>query len=147
MYLVLALSTLDIVMLITIPVVLLIGAGIFFLSGVYRVPQNHAIVMEKARQFYCIYEAGTYFKMPIAYQKVGIYCIAPQIRKYTANNGNNLDITFQIEDVQKYHYCGMTFENIMARIEKENSEINLTILTDTFNKYGLKFIGIKKSLN
>ena len=139
------LSKLDIAMLISIPSAILLGALIFFLAGLHRVPKNHAIIIEKAKEFYCVYDKGAHFKMPIAYQKVGIYCIVPQVRKYTANNGNNLDVTFQIEDVRKYHYSGMTFVDIMQKIEKENSEINLTILTDTFNQYGLKFISINKS--
>ena len=140
------LSKLDIAMLISIPSAVLIGVLIFFLAGIHRVPKNHAIIIEKAKSFYAVYDKGTHFKMPIAYQKVGIYCIVPQVRKYTANNGNDLDVTFQIEDVKKYHYSGMDFYSIMRMIEKENSEINLTILTDYFNKYGLKFISIKRSL-
>ena len=140
------LTNLDIIMLISIPSAILIGVLIFFLAGVHRVPKKHAIIIEKAKEFYCAYDSGTHFKMPIAYQKVGVYCIVPQVRKYTANNGNHLDITFQIEDVKKYHYSGKTFFDIMQEIEKENSEINLTVLTDSFNKYGLKFISINRSL-
>ena len=141
-----ALSTLDIAIMISIPAAILIGVGIFLLAGVHRVPKNHAIIIEKMKEFYCIYESKTHFKMPIIYQKVGVYCTVPQVRKYVANNGNSLDITFQIEDVKKYHYLGVTFEDIMKKIEKENSEINLTILTDNFAEYGLKFISVKKSL-
>lgn len=146
MQIIYSLSSLDIAMIISIPAVILIGIGIFLLAGVHRVPKNHAIIIEKMKEFYCVYDSKTHFKMPIIYQKVGVYCIVPQVRKYVANNGNSLDITFQIEDVKTYHYLGVTFEEIMRKIEKENSEINLTILTDTFSKYGLKFINIKKSL-
>ena len=140
------LSALDIVILISVPSALLIGLLIFFLAGLYRVPKNHAIVIEKARDFYCVYDSGVHFKMPIAYQRVGVYCIVPQIKKYVANNGNSLDITYQIIDVKLFHYSNISFDALMRKIEKENSEINLTILTDYFNKYGLKFINIKKSL-
>ena len=140
-------STLDLVLLISAGVAILIGSLIFFFAGLYRVPKNHAIVMEKAREFYCIYDSGIHFKMPIAYQRVGTYCIVPQVRRYKALNGNSLDITFQIEDMKKYHYNFIRFEDLMARIEKENSEINLTVLTDKFAYYGLKFINIKKSLD
>ena len=141
------LSTLDIVIIITIPSALLIGLLLFFLAGVYRVPKNHAIVIEKMKEFHCIFDKGTHFKMPIVYQKVGTYCIVPQIRRYTANNGNKLEITYQIVDVKKYHYNYIKLEDLMARTEKENSEINLTVLTDKFVAYGLKFIGIKKALD
>lgn len=140
------LATIDLVIIIAVPSAILLGAFIFFLAGLHHVPKNHAIVIEKVQQFYCVYDKGTHFKMPIAYQKVGTYCIVPQTRVYTAKNGNTLDVTYQIVDVEKYHYSQMTFEQLMDRIEKENSEISLTILSEYFDKYGLKFIGIKKSL-
>ena len=141
------LSTLDIILLASIGGALLLGLIIFFLAGLHKVPKNHVIVIEKAREFYCIYEKGIHFKMPIIYQKAGVYCVEPLVRKYVANNGNHLDITYQIVDVRKYHEFGQGFEDIMKIIEKENSEINLTTLSNSFEKYGLKFINIKKSLN
>ena len=139
------LSTLDIVLIISAGVALLIGALIFFFAGLYRVPKNCAIVIEKAREFYAVYDKGTHFKMPIVYQRVATYIIVPQTRRYVANNGNAIDITFQLEDVKKYHYSFIKFEDLMKRIEKENSDINITVLTDSFNRYGLKFISAKKS--
>lgn len=141
------LSTLDLVLIISASAAILIGALIFFLAGLHRVPKNHAIVIEKAREFYCIYESGIHFKMPIVYQRVATYVTAPQIRRYTATNGNKLDITYQLVDVKKYHFNFIRFEDLMARIEKENSEINLTVLTDKFASYGLKFISIKKAID
>ena len=139
-------QTLDLVIIITIPSVLLLGLLIFFLAGIHHPPKKHAIVIEKVKEFYCVYDKGTHFKMPIVYQRVGTYCIVPQTRTYIANNGNSLDITFQIEDVKKYHYSEIKFDEIMKKIEKENSEINLTILTNSFSEYGLKFISIKQSM-
>ena len=141
------LSTLDIALLIVGGAAILIGVGIFFLAGVHRVPKRHAIVMEKAGEFYCIFDKGTHFLMPIAYQKVGVYCIVPQTRKYIAQNGNSLDITYQVVDVKKYHYNFVKIDDLMRRIERENSEINLTVLTEKFEAYGLKFINVQKSLN
>ena len=142
-----SLSPLDIVIIISIPSALLIGALIFFLAGLHRVPKKHAIVIEKARAFYFVYDSGVHFKIPIVYQRVGVYCIVPQTKKYVANNGNSLDITYQIEDVKLFHYSNISIDSLMKKIEKENSEINLTILNQYFSKYGLKFINIKKSLN
>ena len=141
------LSTLDIALLISAGAAILIGVGIFFLAGLHRVPKKHAIVIAKAGEFYCIYDKGTHFLMPIVYQKVGVYCIVPQTRKYIAQNGNSLDVTYQIIDVKKYHYNFVKVEDLLLRIEKENSEINLTVLTEKFEAYGLKFISVQKSLN
>ena len=139
------LSILDTVLLISAGAAILIGIGIFFLVGIYHVKKDYEIIIEKAGEYYTTLKQGTHFKMPIAYQRVGSYCVAPQLRTYVAKSGNKLCVTFQIEDTKKFHYCGLKFETIMAVIEKENSEITLTVLQDSFAKYGLKFINIQKA--
>ena len=141
------LSALDIALLISAGVILLLAVIVFFLAGIQRVPKNHAIVMNRAGEFYCVYDKGTHFKMPIIYQRAGVYCIAPVVQKYIANNGNHLDITYQIVDVEKFHKNRIHLEDLMRRIEKENSEINSTVLSEKFSMYGLKFINVTKSLN
>ena len=141
------LSTLDIALLISAGVILLLAVLVFFLAGIQRVPKNHAIVMNRAGEFYCVYDKGTHFKMPIIYQRAGVYCIAPVVKKYVANNGNHLDITYQIVDVEKFHKNRIHLEDLMKRIEKENSEINSTVLSEKFSMYGMKFINVTKSLD
>jgi len=141
------LSALDIALLISAGVILLLAVIVFFLAGIQRVPKNHAIVMNRAGEFYCVYDKGTHFKMPIIYQRAGVYCIAPVVKKYVANNGNHLDITYQIVDVEKFHKNRIHLEDLMKRIEKENSEINSTVLSEKFSMYGMKFINVTKSLN
>ena len=141
------LSALVIALLISAGVILLLAVIVFFLAGIQRVPKNHAIVMNRAGEFYCVYDKGTHFKMPIIYQRAGVYCIAPVVQKYVANNGNHLDITYQIVDVEKFHKNRIHLEDLMRRIEKENSEINSTVLSEKFSMYGLKFINVTKSLN
>ncbi len=141
------LSALDTALLISAGVILLLAVLVFFLVGIHRVPKNHAIVINKAGEFYCVYDKGTHFKVPVIYQRAGVYCIAPIVKKYVANNGNHLDITYQIVDVEKYHKNRISLDDLMKRIEKENSEINSTVLSEKFSMYGLKFINVTKSLN
>ena len=141
------LSPLDIALLISLGVILVLGVVVFFLTGIYRVPKNHSIVINKAGQFYCVYDKGVHFHMTVIYQRAGLYCTAPMVKKYVANNGNHLDVTYQIVDVETYHKNHITIDDLMKRIEKENSEINITVLSEKFSLYGLKFININKSLN
>lgn len=141
------LSALDIALLISAGVIIVLGILVFFLAGLHHVPKNHAIVINKAGEFYCVYDKGTHFKMPVIYQRVGTYCISPIVQKYIANNGNHLDITYQVVDVEKYHKNHIALDDLMKRIEKENSEINSTVLSEKFSLYGLKFINVTKSLN
>ena len=141
------LSALDTALLIGLCVIVALGILVFFLAGLHRVPKNHALVINKAGEFNCVYTKGVHFKMPIVYQRAGTYPLSPMVQKYVANNGNHLDVTFQIVDVEKYHKNRITLNDLMKRIEKENSEINSTVLSDKFALYGLKFINITKSLN
>ena len=139
------LSNLDKALILSTVIAIALGILIFFLAGLYRVPKGRVIIIEKARQFYCTYDKGIHYHNPLIYQRVGSYVIKPVVRRYTAQNGNELDITYKIEDVKKFHYSGMTFKAIMMRIEKENSEITLSVLTDSFAKFGLHFISINKA--
>ena len=139
------LSKLDIGLIIATASAVVIGLIIFFFAGLYRVPKNHALIFEKAGKFVACYDKGVHFKFPIVYQRVGVYCIVPQTRVYKAKNGNKLDVTFVIKNPVDYHYSSMRFDNIMKMIEKENEDISLQLLQDTFSKYGLEFISIKKS--
>ncbi len=141
------LSALDTALLISLGIIVALGILVFFLAGLHRVPKNHAIVINKVGQLHCVYTRGVHFKMPIVYQRAGIYPLSPMVQKYIANNGNHLDVTFQIVDVEKYHKNHITLNDLMKRIEKENSEINFTVLSDKFALFGLKFINITKSLN
>ena len=141
------LSALDTALLIGLGIIVALGILVFFLAGLHRVPKDRAIVINKTGEFYCVYTKGVHFKMPIVYQRAGSYPLTPMVQKYIATNGNHLDITFQIEDVEKYHKNRITLNDLMKRIEKENSEINSTVLSDKFALYGLKFINITKSLN
>lgn len=139
------LSTLDIVLIILAASSVLIGVVFYFFAGLYRVPKNHGIIIEKAGQFSNYYDKGVHFKAPIVYQRVAVYCIVPQTRKYVAQNGNKLEVTFTIKDPVKYHYSGYRFDDIMEEIEKENEDVSLQVLQDTFIEFGLEFISIKKS--
>ena len=139
------LSTLDTVLLISASAAILIGIGIFFLVGIYHVKKDYELIIERAGEYYTTLKQGTYFKMPIAYQRVGSYCVAPQARTYITKSGNKLSVTYKIEDSKTFHYCGLKFETIMSVIEKENSEVTLAVLQNSFAKYGLKFINIQKA--
>lgn len=139
-----ALSNLDIALLIGVGAAIIIGALIFFLAGVYHVKKGYEVIIEKANEYYTTLKEGWHFKMPIVYQRAGTYCVAAQVRRYISQAGNKLSITYEVEDSKVFHYCGYNFEAIMLKIEKENSEITLPVLQDSFAKYGLKFLNIQK---
>ena len=138
------LSNLDIALLIGVGSAIIIGALIFFLAGTYHVKKGYEVIIEKANEYYTTLREGWHFKMPIVYQRAGTYCVAPQVRRYTSQAGNKLSVTYHVKDTKTFHYCGLQFETIMLKIEKENSEITLPVLQNTFSKYGLEFLNIQK---
>lgn len=140
-------SALDQALLITTLIFISLGLIILILCGFYKVGEDRVIIIEKSREFYKECHQGIYFFFPIIYQRVGSYIISPLIRRYTTRSNVTVDIVYQVIDVKKFHYSHLTFENIMQKIEKENSDINIAVLTDNFTKYGLKFININKVKN
>ena len=139
------LSNLDKALIISAAGAVVLGVLIFFLAGVHKVKKGYAAIIEKMGEYQRTIYEGWHFAFPLVHQRVGLYCILPQIRRYNTKQGNKLSVTYQIEDVQKYHYSHMQLEVIMRKIEEENEEIDLAVLESTFNKYGLKFINIKKA--
>ena len=139
------LSNLDKALIISAAGAVVLGALIFFLAGVHKVRKGYAAIIERTGAYQRTIYEGWHFALPIVHQRVGLYCILPQIRRYNTKQGNRLSVTYQIEDVKKYHYSNIQLEVIMRKIEEENEEINLEVLESTFTKYGLKFINIKKA--
>lgn len=139
-----SLSNFDIALIIAASGAVVLGIIFLFLAGVHRVKKGYCIIVEKVREYYATYYEGWHFKFPIIYQRVGLYCLVPQVRRYVSEAGNKLSITFKIEDPKTYHYKGINFETLMKVIEKENDEITLTVLKDKFHEYGLEFINIQK---
>ena len=138
------LSNLDKALIISAAIAVGVGLIIFFLAGVHKVRKGYAAIVEKAGEYHKTLNEGWHFLFPIVYQRVGLYCILPQVRRYNTKSGNKLSITYQVEDVKKYHYSHIEIEVLMRKVEEENSEINLTILETYFSKHGLKFLNIKK---
>ena len=127
--------------------VILLGGLIFLLIGVYKVKENHAVIIEKINTYHKTIYKGWHYYLPIIYRRVGYYCIAPQKRCVTLSNGKVLYVTYQIEDVKQYHYSQTNVEQLLNRIRKENESINKEILESEFKKRGLIFISLSDSQN
>lgn len=138
------LSNLDKALLIATAIAIVLGIIIFFFAGLFRIKKGYVAIIEKMGEYHKAINEGWHFAFPIVYSRVGLYCILPQVRRYVTKSGNKLSITYQIEDVKKYHYNRIELEVLMRKVEEENSEIDLAILEKYFNEYGLRFINIKK---
>ena len=134
----------EIILYIILPSALLLGAAIFFLSGVYHVKKNQNMLVEKVEAFYKIVGPGTYFFMPIIYKRKGVYTMTPMEKDIHIENGKTLIITYQVNDVKLYHYTKESIEERVNQANKENLEMSNEILKKTLEEMGLTYLGIRE---
>ena len=137
-------SKLDITLLIILGSTLVISIILFFVSGIYRVKKGYMMVIEKAEKFYQVCPEGRYYFMPVMYKRKGIYPLEPLEKDLHLKNGNVLLITYQIVDVQKFHYSSRDIELEVNKAVDENPEMSKEILETTLDNIGVKFLGIRK---
>ena len=137
-------SKLDITLLIILGSTLVISIILFFVSGIYRVKKGYMMVIEKAEKFYQVCPEGRYYFMPVMYKRKGIYPLEPLEKDLHLKNGNVLLITYQIVDVQKFHYSSRDIELEVNKAVDENSEMSKEILEATLDNIGVKFLGIRR---
>lgn len=137
-------SKLDITLLIILGSTLVISIILFFVSGIYRVKKRYMMVIEKAEKFYQVCPEGRYYFMPVMYKRKGIYPLEPLEKDLHLKNGNVLLITYQIVDVQKFHYSSRDIELEVNKAVDQNPEMSKEILETTLDNIGVKFLGIRK---
>ncbi len=137
-------SKLDITLLIILGSTLVISIILFFVSGIYRVKKGYMMVIEKAEKLYQVCPEGRYYFMPVMYKRKGIYPLEPLEKDLHLKNGNVLLITYQIVDVQKFHYSSRDIELEVNKAVDENPEMSKEILETTLDNIGVKFLGIRR---
>lgn len=140
-------TDLQIALFIIVPSVILVGALIFFLSGVYHVKDNQVMIIEKYDAFYKECPKGRYFFFPLIYKRRGVYTTSPMEKDIKVINGKVLTITYQVVDAKKYHYTKESIEFLVNKANQENTEMNKKILDTTLDNMGLKFLGIREKGN
>ncbi len=136
-------SGLDIALVIIIPSAIVLGLGLFFLSGVYVVKKNKAILIEKTGQFYGVYKKGVYFFMPILYQRKGVYSVGENKQDIHILNGRVLVLTYEIEDVEKFHYSELNIEQAINEVNSTTKEMSEELLENALKEIGVKYISIR----
>lgn len=136
-------STLDIILLSIMGGAIILGAIIFFLAGVYKVKENKAMVIEKAEKFYGVYTKGLYFFMPIVYKRKGVYTLVPMERDIYIEGLRDMVLTYQVIDVEKYHYYDGDVSDLVRRTYEKFPDLEEEILIDELNNIGIKYISIR----
>lgn len=141
---ILLISAFDLGLIISAAIVLVIGAMIFFSIGIYKVKKNHAVIIEKINTYHKTLYKGWYYFLPIIYRRVGYYCTAPQQRTIFLENGIKLIVTYQIQDVQKYHYSGIKVEQLVLKIRNSYETLTKEIMIEEFEKRGLIYYSLTR---
>ena len=133
----------DIILLIILGSSLLLGAIIFFLSGIYKVKKDTAMVIERVGQFYKVYEQGTYFLMPLVYKRKGVYTLKELEKDIHIEGLRDMLLIYQVIDVYKYHYYNGDVETCIKETYENNPEMSEEILISSLKEIGIKYIAIK----
>ena len=136
-------SSLDIALLIIIASVVVIGSLLFFLSGIYKVKKNQVMVIEKAGEFYKLYEEGTYFLMPLMYKRKGVYTTSKLEKNIHIDGLREMILTYQVIDVKKYHYYDGDVSKCIEDTYQKSEEMSEEILINSLSEIGVKFISIR----
>lgn len=139
-----SLSALDLLLIIVPIVVLFLGISMIALSGVYIVKKNMVYVIEKYNQFDKLLYEGKYFLTPLVYHKAAKYSLLSQTRTLSLENGNNINFTYKIVDVYKYHYTKTKINDYLNKIVKNVEHITFEYIKEEFNKVGIEVISIQK---
>ena len=141
------LSTLDLALIIIIPLVLVVGMVILLLCGVYHVRANRVYIIEKYNEFNRLLYTGWYFLPPLIYRRAAFYSLLPQYRTICLENGKYIKITYQIEDAKLYHYSRKMIDVYLLEITRPKSDITLEYLTEEYTKIGVKLISVQEVIN
>lgn len=133
----------DIILLIILGSALILGALIFFLSGIYKVKKDRVMVIEKLEQFYGLYSEGTYFFMPLIYKRKGVYTIVKMEKDVRIEGLREMTITYQVVDVKKYHYYDGDVTKCVEETYKNNPDLDEETLRAELEGIGIKYLGIR----
>ena len=137
------LMSLDLVLVLVLVGGIILSILLLLLVGTYIVKKGCVIIIEKYDEFYKICPKGWYFFLPVKYRRVGYYRIEEQTRVITLGNQNKIALTYQIEDVKKYHYSKIRIEDYIEQIRLNNEVIDKELLINELNKIGIKYISIR----
>ena len=124
--------------------VFLLGGLLFFLTGFIRVKKGCVAIIERVGNFVGLYKPGMYYFAPILYRRVGMYRIG-EISSTFDINRDQYKITYEIEDVKKYHYVGAhDIEGILTASLKDSKDNLSEALITRCENVGVRFIKLEK---
>lgn len=135
---------LDLLLIIIIPSVIIVGLLILFLCGIYHVKKNEIYIMEKYNEFYKTIEEGWYYFTPLIYHRAAKYKKGILKRTIHLENGNDINIDYEIIDVKKYHYSKKKISDTLIELTSDKTNITLDYLNSNFVNIGIKIINITK---
>ena len=133
---------LDIVLLVVLITVPLIGAGIFFLSGIYVVKKDYSMIVERNGEFFKEYKEGRYFLFPIAYKRKALFHLVPLEIDIRIEGLREMVLGYQIVDPVKYYYSKVNIVDVIKKAHLENEEMSEEILINSLGEIGIKYISI-----
>lgn len=99
-------------------IALLMGAILMVLTGFIHVKKGYTAIIEKLGEYYGTYKEGFHYFPPFVYRRVGMYKNINEIE--IPINKKKIRIKVKIENVKKYHYSPSSFNEIIAKLDRNN---------------------------
>ncbi|MGM9873322.1 MAG: hypothetical protein ACI31G_00140 [Bacilli bacterium] len=136
---------LDLLLIIVIPSVIILGLLIILSTGLYRVKNDEIYIIEKYNEYYkTIDKKGWYYFTPLVYHRAAKYKKGTLSRTIRLENGIDINLIYEIVDVNKYHYSKKKISDNLLEITKDKTNITIEYLNDNFINIGIKIISVDK---
>lgn len=132
----------DVELIVVCLVVIVVGIGLFFLTGFIHVKRGWIAIVEKLGIYVGTYTKPYVYFAPLFYRRVGMYPLS-SITKPLLIGKDKFTLTYQIIDAKAYHYAGHDL-NLVANVELKGVEHpSLEQISQVIAKAGCKTIAVK----
>lgn len=137
-------ETLDLLLITLIPSLIIVGLLILFSCGIYHVKKTDIYIIEKYNEYFKTLENGWYYFLPLIYHRAAKYKKGVLSRTIHLENGNDINIEYEIIDVKIYHYSKKKISDTLIELTSNKENITIDYLNLEFNKIGINIKNIFK---
>lgn len=133
----------DLVIILICVGIIVIGVGIFFLTGFIFTKKDCVSVVERVGLYVGTFQKTKYF-FPLIYRRAGYYRLTPQKLDLKLPNDVTSRLITQIENVLLYHYSGHDIKRQVANIYNSHETVDFNTIKTGLAEIGILLIDISE---
>lgn len=135
------------VLAVVLALIALLGAAVFFLTGLVRVKDGQVVLLERAGMYAGLLTPGTYYFVPLLYLCAGRYETGINERKIRRPEGTYL-FRYEIISIRQFHYVGHhDLRALFAQALQDDPHDLSAALKKRSEAIGLRFLDLRKITN